>query len=1108
MPLPLPGERKQVTVLFADFSGYTAFSARLDPEDLRDNMSSIWASLDAIIVAHGGTPEKHIGDAVMAVFGGRRSREEDPAEAVHAALAMQAWLQGRPAASQVALQMRIGIHTGLAVVGPAEQAGEFLATGDTVNLAKRLEESAPVGGVLISRETYHLVFGMFDAQALPLLTVRGKPEPVESFLIVRAKSRGLAMQMRGIQGVETVMIGRQLELERLQEAFRLVLLTRIPQTIIVVGEAGMGKSRLFFEFQKQTELLPQYFRFFCGRATTEIAGLPFALIRDLFSLRFEILESDSAAVARDKLEQGLAGLLGRQAATGSVVRDDLMADIHFTGQLLGLDFSASPHLREFIEDTRQIRPQAFLGFSRLLQAISQCPPSENEPQYSGVLIVLEDLQWCDDGSLEMIEYLIRHCKDIPLMILCSARPAFFERRPDWCKDLSMVSRQNLEALSVSESNALVESILHQAREIPPALREIVTEGADGNPYFIEELIKMLMDQRVILPEPDRWQIETARLASARVPHTLTGVLQARLDGLSAAERWVLQRASVVGRVFWDSAVEQMGAADVPHGGAGAPSGVVISQETILNALQDLRRKGLIFRRESSAFAGAGEYGFKHELLRSVAYESLLKKSRRQHHARFAEWLKARCGDRLREFAPLIARHFELAGRLAEAAEWHGQAGQQARLRYSPATAIIHFKKALQLLPVAGPPDQALLKQHLTWQQGLVESLGAQGCFAEALEASQVARSLAQQLSDPVAEARAWNDTAFLHERRADNRASVECAEKAEILALQAALPGRGERIRALLIKAWAFYRLGDASGVLYLSGKLLNLCAEERDRHGTATTYKLLGVAHLQLGHYVKADHFFEQGLALFEELGDQRNTAAMWSNRGESARVRGDCERAVGLYERALSIARQIGSRESEVIYLTNVSGARLGIQQFERAETDLRQAIGLTSAPNSCVLAETFVFLSEACLGLGKLAEAIKTAQKAIHLAQQSENPLNLGEAWRALGRIGAAVALQRRQTSNSDSIVGLDTTDPGHCFAESLRVFSGIKAAGEQARTLRAWAEYDIQSGHLEPARQKLQAARTTFLQLEATPEVTATETLLGVQRQQDKVPDDPC
>jgi len=1096
-PAWLTGERKQVTILFADFSGFTAFATNLDPEDLSDAMNSIWAKLDSIIVAHGGTPEKHIGDAIMAVFGGRRSREEDPAEAVRAALAMQNWLKSRQTENErFPLQMRIGVHTGLVVVPPADGSGELLA-GDAGNLASRLEHSAPDGGVLVSRETYRHIYGFFEARALPLLEVKGKSEPVETFLILCAKPRALALQIRGIEGVETEMIGRREELRHLSCAFEQTLKHSVLQVMAVLGEAGIGKSRLFREFQKRAELFPQYFRFFSGRTTNESASQPFALIHDLFSARFEIQESDTSAVAREKFERGLAGLLATGAEPEAWSDGELTLDIHFLGQLLGLDFSASPHLRDILGDAQQIRQRAFHSFSRLMAAISQCPATGQNPQCRGILMVLDDLHWCDDGSLDLIEHLIRHGQGLPMMILFSARPAFFERCPNWCQGLPNLTRLKLDPLSIPESNTLVETILRKAREIPEALREWITAGAEGNPFYIEEMIKMLMDQKVILPQAEQWQIELGRLNHARLPSTLTGVLQARMDSLAPVERVVLQRASVVGRVFWDSAVEHMGSASGPDATSNLLPEVVLSRIDITLALDGLRHKELVFRRESSVFAGSAEYTFKHELLRNVAYESLLKKSRRQHHVRVAEWLQNRSVDRLHEFAGLVAAHLEQASHLAEAAEWYGRAGQQARLGYAPAIASEHFKKALQLYPPDGTDDRELQRRQLEWQEGLGETLGAQGRFAEALEACAAARQLAQQLSDLEAEARSWNGMAYLHERRGDNRASILCAERAEALACQAPGTGRAERIRALHFKGWTYYRLGDAPAVLALGDQTLALCAEQGDRLGTATSFKLLGVAHLQLGQYLEADRFFEQGLALFHELGDRRNTAAMYNDRAETARALGDYPTAAGLYEKALAIARQIGNRDSELIYLANLSGARLGLQQFAQAEMDLRHVISQTSTPNSCGLPEVCTFLSEACLGQGKLSEALAAAQKAIALAQESESSLYLGGAWRALGRIGARMLIVPSQPTGAATVPDPPDHAPPHCFAESLRLFRLINAQGEQALTLRAWAQYELEQGHPGLGRSKLQEACEIFQRLGAHFEIATTENLLRRQ-----------
>jgi predicted ATPase/class 3 adenylate cyclase len=1072
-------ERRQVTVLFADFAGFTAFADKHDVEEVHEYLTSIWSRLDEVLLAHGGRVEKHIGDAVMAVFGAEHAREEDPVQAVRAGLAMQACLsQWAPPGPQPALQMRVGIHTGLVIVGPLGSSGEFVATGDTVNLASRLEQMAPVGTVLVSHDTYRQVYGFFDVQGLEPASVKGKTEPVRAYAVLKAKPLGLAMQLRGVEGVQTPMIGRRSELERLEALLQGVIAGRQARTLTILGEAGIGKSCLLREFQEWIELLPQNIRLFWGRARAETTGLPFALVRDMFSARFAIQESDPPALAREKLEQGLLELLGRAALAETTGHEGALVQIHFIGQLLGFDYSDSPFLKEILRDSDQVRARAFHHLGRFFQAVSSSPTPAGSGQVHAMLIVAEDAHWSDDGSLDFFEYLARTCPDAPLLMICLARPALLERRPGWGEGLPGHARLELGPLSRDESRALVESILRKAPAVPQALRELIVGSAEGIPFYIEEIINMLIDQKVIRPGPDQWEIEPTLLAVVRVPPTLAGILQVRLDGLTQSERRVLQCASVIGRVFWDSAVDQL-CCSPDDALEGMPTDGHAVRAGTLSALSGLRSKGVIVRREGSAFAGAVEYSFRHELLRNVAYESLLKKSRRKHHARAAAWLIGRSGSRVEEVSGLVALHFEQAGKQAEAADWFGRAGQQARRSYAPALAIDYYRKGLALLPAAPLPADQLQAKQLEWSEGLIEVLGAQARFDEALEVCSKLQVLAETLSDSMCQARAWVAAAFLQERLGKNRASIECADRAEAFARQAGAAGQPELIKALHLKGWAYYRLGDAPAVLALADQTRRICTESGNRLGLATTCKLYGVAHLQLGHFEQADKFFQEGLALCEQSGDRRNAAAMFSNLGESARSRGDYEAAAELYEKALGIARQIGHRESEIIYLTNLGGARLGLGQVKPAEAELREAIAL-AGPKFCSLAETYSLLGQACLGQDKLPEAFEAARHALALAQEAENDLNIGLAWRTLGLVTAASGATGGPTLNGAP------ADPRACFAQSLRVLEAIRAEGEQAHTLRAWADFELRHGSAEEGCRKSEAARVLFARLGAEAE----------------------
>jgi tetratricopeptide (TPR) repeat protein len=373
-----------------------------------------------------------------------------------------------------------------------------------------------------------------------------------------------------------------------------------------------------------------------------------------------------------------------------------------------------------------------------------------------------------------------------------------------------------------------------------------------------------------------------------------------------------------------------------------------------------------------------------------------------------------------------------------------------------------------------------------WLEGLADGLGHQANFVQAIEVAEQMRGLAERLGDNLALARAWNHLAYLQERRGDNRASVLASEQAERFAANCDSNGRREQIRALYLKGWALYRLADWEPVLALATRTATLCAECGDRPGLANSCKLHGVVHLQYGHYTEADRYFEQGLALSLETGDRRNAGAMWSNLGESARLRGDFATAVGFYQKALGIARQIGHRESETIYLSNLSGARVGLGEFEQAEAGLREAIKLSTGAKSGFLSEALSFLAEACLGQEKTDDARDAAQRGLALARESENELDYAFAWRVLGRVNARGRPELVTTSASRS----ESTSPEACFAESLRLFKKINADAEQARTLRAWAEYERRRGHAASAEKMNIEARAIFERLNMAAEIART------------------
>jgi tetratricopeptide (TPR) repeat protein len=367
------------------------------------------------------------------------------------------------------------------------------------------------------------------------------------------------------------------------------------------------------------------------------------------------------------------------------------------GQLIGLDFSASPAVQARLGSESFVE-LATAYLTEYLQVIASEP----------TVILLEDIHCADDSSLDLLDCLVTGAPDTRLLVVCLARPQLFERRPSWGEGRQTHTQINLKPLSRRASRALVEEILRKTGDIPHELRDLVVEGAEGNPFYVEELIKMLIEDGVIVIGENSWRVELERLATVHVPPTLTGVLQARLDSLPPEEKMLLQRAAVVGRLFWDTAVAQLKAKE----GSG------LDKEQVTALLEAVRNRDLVFRRERSAFAGAEEYIFQHTLLRDVTYETVLLNLRRVYHGQVARWLEAAAGKRIGEYLGLIAGHYELAGDGEKAVEYLLRAGDQARLAYACQEARGYYHRALPLLEAQSRLDQAartLMKLGLTYE---------------------------------------------------------------------------------------------------------------------------------------------------------------------------------------------------------------------------------------------------------------------------------------------------------------------------------------------------------------------------------------------------------
>jgi class 3 adenylate cyclase/tetratricopeptide (TPR) repeat protein len=652
--------RKTVTVVFCDVTGSTAMGERLDPESLRRVMSRYFAEMRAALERHGGTVEKFIGDAVMAVFGVPAIHEDDALRAVRAAAEMREALEALNKELErdhgVALAARIGVNTGEVVAGDQP---DTLVTGDAVNVAARLEQAADPGTVLIGEETLRLVRDAVVAEPIEPLEVKGKSEPLAAFRLVEVMAGAVAGFARRL---DSPMVGRERELARLRQAFEAAVADRSCQLFTVLGAPGVGKSRLVEEFLGSlagaTVLR--------GRCLPYGEGITFFPVGEVVKEAAGLEDFD----APEEIERKICAVLGTDGPACSTL-----------AQLF-----AAADRDSSVEET-------FWAVRTFLESVAQTAP---------LAVVFDDIHWGEPTFLDLIEHITDWAREAPILVLCMARPELLDERSGWGGGKFNATTISLEPLSDDQCGDLIANLLGRAA-LPDEARERILAAAEGTPLFVEEMLSMLIDDGLLAREEDRW-VATGELSEVRVPPTIQALLAARLDQLTGDERAAIQRAAVCGKQF------HVGAVAALLDGEGA--------REVRPTLMSLVRRDLI-RPDRSMLAGEDAFRFRHQLIRDAAYEAAPKALRAQLHERFADWLEGVSEGRPEEFEEILAYHLEQAYRLLSelgplddagrdlalrSAARYASSAKRASDRSDHHAAATLFRRGADLLP-EGHPDR-------------------------------------------------------------------------------------------------------------------------------------------------------------------------------------------------------------------------------------------------------------------------------------------------------------------------------------------------------------------------------------------------------------------
>ncbi len=993
-----PKRRRLATVLFADVSGSTELAETIDAEELSDRFDVLWQTLDRIIESHGGAIDKHIGDAVMALWGVDESSENDPERAIRAALAMLEALDGlRHQDVLPGTAMRIGINTGPVVFGAIAGTTEATAMGDTVNVAARLESAAPLGSVLIGQDTYQHVRGVFSVGLRDPLSVKGKRQPLRTYLVEGVRPRAFRLHGRAIAGVETPMVARESEFATLQEALHRTLEHERPEFVAITGSPGMGKSRLMFEFEDWLRAREGEVRRFSGRGDTEHQSTPFGVLRDVIFDRFEITEDEPPPIARAKLDVGVRAIAG----------DGLDDEVAVIAHLIGLDDGGSAAADSPIEIEG-----AAAAVARLLTAASARMP---------VVLLLEDLHWADPATGRLLRAIGSELSEGRVLVVGAGRPG---EQPGSAAMPEPTASIELGPLGDTEIQHLLAELLDRADAIPAVLVDRVTAAAGGNPFYVEELVRMFLDEGAIAVDEDGWRFDVDRLEQIRVPSTLRGVLQARLDQLPPNEFSLLQRASVVGPAFWTSALPTIGPSD--------PVGIETAE-----AIAGLTEKGLLQRIPVSDFAGDDEHRFAHALLHEVVYESVLLGERAEMHGQVAEWM----AHRAESAADTIAGHYRSAGRLDDAARWFATAAKRARDRYAADEGIDAARAALA--------DRRLSpRDHAACLDDLIECLSIAARYDEALVLTDELESIGERLGDPAIRGLARSFRSHLLIRLGRSRDALTAAQSALDVVTTLA-PDAPAAIDALTELGWVLVRLGRADEAVVHADRAIERLGTSTDVALRRRVISLAGVASLTAGDFAGAERYLSVGLDLSRMHGHRRSEAGCLINLSEIARLRGDLDRSVRLGHEALDLVRAIRDRDQEALVLSNLGGVLAELGDADAALPLLRSAIeAFDRSGSSEHTSETHRFLAEAHLADGDLAAARAEVSIAFDLATVDESPDHLGHAWRVAGMICAASDSTWTNTSG--------TFDAVACLRIAESLFAEADLRRDRAVTLLRLAD----------------------------------------------------
>jgi predicted ATPase/class 3 adenylate cyclase len=1076
------GEFRPVTVIFANFYGIDEIIQELGPAKVAEItaiLNAHFSKMQEIINRYEGVIDKVdsyvVGHRIMALFGAPRAHVDDPERAVRAAWEMQAAMSAsselETSAGAFALKQRIGINTGRVFAGNvgSDTRHEYSVMGDEVNLTARLMSAAQEDQVLISQSTASEVGTRFGLNEQAPVRVKGKSQPVPNYevsgILERRESHRAARR--------APLVARDDEWEAIWQVAQQTLQGN-SQVLDIHGEMGMGKSRVLEELLERWAQQDGTAHFAAclsyGRHTPYAPWI--AILRQIFGLS----DKDSDQERVEKVRGRLAAANPEWVEWASLV-----------GQLLGVPLPESDLVRSLDPRLRQQNLHRLVG-----DLIA------SEAMYQPILLAIDDIQWIDEVSLALLNYLTTHLPPHPLLVCIAYRPEeqidlASANRP-YCTTLT------LEALTETDSLALLDSQLPTAPEMPQRLKEVILKNAQGNPLFIVEMAHALIENYLVYDPESNIYRARADLDYVQVPDTVSRVILSRLDRLDAQSRNMLRVASVIGRAFQQWLLQSV----YPYE----------TDETAMTAhLLDMCEKDLLDRSEVM-------YLFRHVMTREVAYESLLYADRRDFHQKIARSIEAQ-EARLDEYVEVLAEHYTLAESWPEALQYQLQAGRRAQAVYANEDAIHRYQRAIEI--TGHLPDSTGERQAA--YEGLGDTYQLVGQYDEALDSYAEARSIlnTQPSTPDVRRQRAdlcrktgkvyefrgeyeraldWIDRglalqgtthnietaslyllrAGLYHRQGKNQQAIQwCQSAIEITEMGASAACAQETAHAAFLMGEIYRRLGDYDQAIESARRSLRLYEELENIVGQGQAHNALGNAYgAKYDWAASTDHFFKS-LAIKERIGDAYYQGALEINIGENYRIMGQLEQAISYFERSLQVWEELGATYPKGLTYNNLGAVYLRMGDLERATDHLEQSEALfAQIPSEDFVAETSRYRAEIALRQDRLDDAIAFAERSLKYAQDQELRADECATRRVLGKIYLEMGALEQATTY---------------LHQSLDIAHEINDHYETGKSVFQIGLLLSKQGQADSAKALLAQAKAIFEDLDARLDLAEVDEMLG-------------